>query len=243
MKYSRKRTIAAWMVHIFTAMGAAAGLMALIDISQHGWISAFKWIAVALVIDSADGGLARLVKVKDVLPRIDGALLDNMVDYFTYVIVPAYFIYESGLVPHGYAVVTAIAIILASAYQFSQVDAKTPDHFFRGFPSYWNVVILYLFLYQWPPMANFFILMVLAILVFVPIRYLYPSRTQVLRPLTWTFCLVWIVLMIIVILRYEHDPWVLRDLSMTFVAYYFAMSLYLNYRALKNRNVSATTVE
>jgi phosphatidylcholine synthase len=235
MKYSRKRQIAAWLVHIFTALGAAAGLMALIDISQHAWIRAFMWIAVTLVIDSADGGLARLVKVKDVLPRIDGALLDNMVDYFTYVIVPAYFIYESGLVPSGYAVFTMIIIILASAYQFSQVDAKTPDHYFRGFPSYWNVVILYLFLYQWPSMVNFAILMALSVLVFVPIRYLYPSRTAVLRPLTYTLSLLWILLMIVIILRYEHNPWLLRDLSMLYVAYYFAMSLYLNYQALSLR--------
>lgn len=236
MTYSRKRKTAAWLVHIFTALGAAAGLMALIAISQHQWIGAFMWIAVTLVIDSADGGLARLVKVKDVLPGIDGALLDNMVDYFTYVIVPAYFIYESGLVPRGYEVPAMVVIILASAYQFSQVEAKTPDHYFLGFPSYWNVVILYLFLYQWPPMVNFAILMALAVLVFVPIRYLYPSRTAVLRPLTWALSLAWILFIIVIIIRHEHDPWLLRDLSMLFVVYYFAMSLYLNVQARKQRH-------
>ncbi|MFP4501243.1 MAG: CDP-alcohol phosphatidyltransferase family protein [Candidatus Hydrogenedentota bacterium] len=228
--YTWKRKSLAWSVHLLTALGATAGFMALIAISEHDMVLAFKWIAVTLVIDGADGGLARLVKVKDVLPQFDGALLDNIVDYFTYVILPAYFIYEATLVPEGLIVLTAAVITLTSAYQFSQADAKTPDFFFRGFPSYWNVAIFYLWLYPWAPMVNFVILMVLAVLVFIPLKFLYPSRTRFLRPLTWTFSLLWMVSMGVILFFYEQNLDWLRDLSLVYVAYYVLMSLYLNFR-------------
>jgi phosphatidylcholine synthase len=218
-------------VHLFTAMGAAAGLLAVIRISQHDWHGAFAWMAVAVLIDSADGAMARLVKVKDVLPGIDGALLDNIVDYFTYVIVPAYFIYEAPVAPQRLALFSAMVITVVSAYQFSQSDAKTPDHYFKGFPSYWNVLVFYLFLFQWPLWANFAILMACAVLVFVPLRYLYPSRTPTLRPLTWCLSLAWIVVMGVILIRLDHDTRLLRNLSLLYIAYYVAVSLYLNWRA------------
>jgi phosphatidylcholine synthase len=228
--YTLKRKILAWSVHLLTALGATAGFMALIAISEHDWVLAFKWIAVTIAIDGADGGLARLVKVKEVLPNIDGALLDNIVDYFTYVIVPAYFIYEATLVPEGLIVVTAAAITLTSAYQFSQADAKTPDFFFKGFPSYWNVAIFYLWLYPFSIVVNFIILMALAVLVFIPIKFLYPSRTRFLRPLTWILTLLWIVSMGVILFLSPRDLAWLRDLSLVYVAYYVVMSLYLNFR-------------
>jgi phosphatidylcholine synthase len=129
--------------------------------------------------------------VKEVLPQFDGALLDNIVDYFTYVIVPASFLYETRSVPIGFNLVSAILITLASAYQFCQSDAKTDDYCFKGFPSYWNVVAFYLFMLDWPQWVNLVIIVALTVAVFVPFKYLYPSRTLIARPLNVALTAVW----------------------------------------------------
>ena len=226
--YSPLRKCAAWSVHLFTACGAAAGLMALVATTAHDWRIALLWMGVTILVDSFDGTLARMIKVKSVLPNFDGALLDNIVDYFTYVIVPAYFLYEAPIMPHRFAMLAAIVITLASAYQFCQADAKTPDHFFKGFPSYWNVVVFYLFMLEWSPWFNLGTVLVLALGVFLPIKYLYPSRTKTLRPLTWMLSGIWCVLVCVVLIRYDDETRWLLHLSFVYIIYYMAVSLYLN---------------
>lgn len=211
--------------------------MALVATTAHEWRAALIWMGVTILVDSFDGTLARVVKVKSVLPRFDGALLDNIVDYFTYVIVPAYFLYEAPIVPGRFAIFAGAAITLASAYQFCQADAKTADHFFRGFPSYWNVVVFYLFMLQWPGWVNFAVVLLLALSVFVPIKYLYPSRTRTLRSLTWLLSAIWIVIVGWVVLHYEEeshngDLRTLLYLSFGYVFYYVVLSLYLNFRGV-----------
>ncbi len=134
----------AWLVHLFTATGAIWGLLSIIAINQEQWRLLFLWMAIAVIVDGLDGFLARAAQVHRVLPNFDGALLDNIVDYLNYVFVPAYFLYAAGLLPQQLEVVLPIIVLLASAYQFSQSDAKTEDHFFKGFPSYWNIVVVYL---------------------------------------------------------------------------------------------------
>ncbi|HNR31235.1 MAG TPA: phosphatidylcholine synthase [Candidatus Hydrogenedentes bacterium] len=242
------RKCAAWGVHLFTALGAVAGLMALVATTAHEWRAALLWMGATILVDSLDGTLARVVKVKAVLPGFDGALLDNIVDYFTYVIVPAYFLYEAPIVPGRFALFAAGAITLASAYQFCQADAKTPDHFFRGFPSYWNVVVFYLFLLQWPEWLNLAVILVLALGVFVPVKYLYPSRTRTLRSLTWLLSAVWIVIVSWIVLHYDAET---RNggmrtplyLSFGYVLYYVALSLYLNLRGGDRLDAGATEDE
>lgn len=228
ISYSPLRKIAAWGVHLFTACGAAAGLLALVATTNQNWHAAIFWMAVTIFVDSVDGTLARLVKVKAVLPQFDGALLDNIVDYFTYVIVPAYFLYEAPIVPPGIALFTAIVITLASAYQFCQTDAKTEDHFFLGFPSYWNVVVFYLFMLNVSPWLNLAVLLLCAVGVFVPIKYVYPSRTQILRGLTWFFSAIWLVIMSVILAEGPRAPKWLVILSLFYIVYYFGLSFYLN---------------
>lgn len=150
-----RRTWAAWGVHAFTSCGAVAGLFAAVAVMQERWVLCFAWLGVALAIDGVDGRLARLARVSEVLPGFDGALLDNLVDYFTYVVVPALFLWRADLLPPRLAPVGAALVVLTSAYQFCQVDAKTADHYFKGWPSYWNVLALYLFLLGWNPWVNF----------------------------------------------------------------------------------------
>jgi phosphatidylcholine synthase len=227
---SGARRLAAWGVHLFTACGAVAGLLAVIAIMQEKWVVCFAWLMVAAAIDSLDGYLARLARVKDVLPGFDGALLDNIIDYFTFVMVPALIFFEAGLLPHRLALAGAVLAVLASSYQFCQADAKTGDHFFKGFPSYWNVVALYLFLFDFNPWLNLAIIVALALLVFVPIKYVYPSRTPRYRRLTVALAGVWGALLIFALVQYPEPHRGILWVSLLYVGYYAVLSLVLTVR-------------
>lgn len=231
------RLLLAWMVHLFTASGAVFGLLAIQASAEKSYVAALAWMMVSAAIDAVDGALARAFRVKFLLPRFDGALLDNMVDYFNYVIVPAYFLLQTELVPASWRLALASIMVLTSAYQFSQADAKTEDHSFTGFPSYWNIAVFYLFLLDMPEWINAAILMVCAMGVFIPVRYLYPSRTPVLRPLNVLLGCLWAGLAITALVRYPtgHRPALIWSTS--YMAYYLVFSLWLTVRkrlAMKN---------
>jgi phosphatidylcholine synthase len=224
------RRAAAWGVHLFTASSAPAGVLAIAAIYRGDAATAFWWMAYTLAVDSLDGTLARAVRVKEVLPWFDGTRLDDLVDYFTYVIVPAVFLLRIDLLPPAIATPVALAPVIASAYGFCRTDAKTADHFFTGFPSYWNVVVFYLYALGWPAWANAAVVVVLAIGVFVPIRYVYPSRTRTLRPLTVALGLVWGVAVLWVLAHLDAAPRAVVTASLAFPIYYVALSLALQAR-------------
>jgi phosphatidylcholine synthase len=233
---SRSEKTGAAAVHLLTASGAAWGMLALVAIADGRFKAALAWMVLALLVDSVDGTLARRFRVREVLPQIDGALLDNTVDYLNYVVVPAWFVYEAGLLPEGFGVAGATAICLASAFQFSHAEAKTPDHFFRGFPSYWNVAVWYFLLLDLPPRVNLAIVAVLVILVFVPVYFVYPSRTPAFRRTTLLLTGVWGLLLASLIARYpDHSPWPTR-LSLLYVAYYFLLSGSLTAARVRRRS-------
>lgn len=165
---------AAWSVHVLTASGAAMGLFALLEAARGDLRASALWMLAAFAVDSVDGSLARAAHVHERVPSIDGRRLDDVIDYLNYVIVPCFFLAANGLVGWSWAAVPA----LASAYQFAQADAKTDDHFFLGFPSYWNFVAIYLWLLDAAPATSAAWLLGLSVLVFVPIKYLYPTRMQ-----------------------------------------------------------------
>jgi phosphatidylcholine synthase len=183
-----------------------------------------------LVVDSIDGTLARAVRVKDVLPWVDGSRLDDVVDYFTYVIVPAFFLLQMNLLPAGWAFPIVSLVAIASGYGFSQTTAKTADHFFTGFPSYWNIVAFYLYALGWSPAVNAAWIVALAVGVFIPIRYVYPSRTPTLRWLTVTLGSIWGVALIYIFLHLHTAPHWLVATSLAFPIYYFLLSLALHIR-------------
>ncbi len=186
-------------------------------------------MAVALLIDSSDGVLARAARVKEVIPEYDGSRLDDIVDYLNYVMVPMFFAVMNGMFPATAALGVAALPLLASAYGFGQTAAKTPDHFFTGFPSYWNVVVFYLYVLGTPPGLNAAVVGVLAVLVFIPIRYVYPSRTPFLRPLTLALGVLWGVALLVALSQLPHpSPWLTR-ISLVFPVYYFALSAHLHY--------------
>lgn len=215
----------AWLAHFVTASGAVFGLLALASIARNEWRLALLWMTAALAVDAADGTLARWARVQAVLPGFDGALLDNIVDFLNYAVVPAFFLYEAGLLPPGWGAAGAAAAVLASAYQFCRVDAKTEDHYFTGFPSYWNVVVFYFLVLRLDAWAALGVLMLLCALVFVPFRYVYPSRTRPYRLLTLTLTSVWGLLCLAVLARYPLHPPALAWASLLYVPYYVIISV------------------
>lgn len=224
---SNRPQIVAWSIHLFTASGALWGLLAILAIVQHQWQAAFLWMAVAVAVDGLDGTLARRFRVVGMTPDFDGALLDNIIDYETYVVVPALLIYEAGLLPPPLLLAGVAIVLLSSAFQFCQADAKTDDYAFKGFPSYWNVLVFYLFMFTFAPWLNFVIVLACAVLVFVPVKYLYPSRMNRYRGVTVAATAVWGLLVLVVLLRYPQPSPGLLWLSLLYAVYYVGLSLYL----------------
>ena len=212
----------------YTATGAVCAFLAAQSVVDGSWRRAFLWLFVAVVVDSTDGWFARLARVQDRLPQFSGSKLDDIVDYLTFVFVPALIVWRADLVPAGWSLPVAAAMLLSSAYGFASDDAKTPDQFFTGFPSYWNVVVLYLFVFELPPLYNAIVLFVLAALVFVRVGYVYPSRTIAWRTATLTLCTLWGVVMLVLILRLPNPPRSLAWLSLLFPIYYVALSVALH---------------
>jgi phosphatidylcholine synthase len=225
-------TACAWAVHLYTALGAVAGLLAIYFTARGDFRDAFLAMAAAVFIDSTDGPMARAVRIRERIPVIDGALLDNIIDYVNYVVVPVFFMVRAALVPAGGGgLALASFIMLASAYGFCRVDAKTADNFFLGFPSYWNLVAFYLYCLGLSAAANTAIMAILAVMVFVPIKYIYPNRTPSLRPLTITFGFLWAAVTIAMIPMLPQRNPVMLYFSLSFIAYYLIMSFILHARS------------
>ena len=231
--------VSAWLVHLFTASGIVCAFLATTSIFNHDYRSAFFWLALQIAVDAVDGLLARRARVTERLPWFDGAKLDDIIDYVSYVFVPALFVWRALLVPDAWIWPVVIAMLLSSAYGFNRSDAKTGDHYFTGFPSYWNIVVFYLFVAQWAPTVNAAILLVLAALVFVPIRYVYPSRTPVLQRLTTVLGVIWALQMLLMLVWHPDIPPSVFWLSWVYPVYYVVLSLGLNWR--RNRQNYART--
>ena len=222
----------AWLVHLYTALGAAVGFLSLLAIDQGLFREAFCLMAVAVVIDATDGTLARAARVKEVLPWFDGNLLDELIDYFNYAIVPCLFLLRANLLPAQDSLWLAMLPLLASAYGFCQRNAKTADYFFLGFPSYWNIVVFYLYLLKTPEWINAFVIIALSVLVFVPIKYIYPSRSPRFRLQTNVIGALWGGAVFYIIYRLPESSKTLVFASLVFPAYYTALSLWLEFRGV-----------
>jgi phosphatidylcholine synthase len=220
--------ITAWLVHAYTASGVVLALLATRAVIDYNYRAAFFWLWLQVVIDATDGALARRARVSERIPWFDGGKLDDVVDYLTYVFVPALFVWRAVLVPDEWTIWIASAMLLASGYGFSRKDAKTPDHFFTGFPSYWNIVAFYLYTLGWSPAVNAAWLVALAVGVFIPIRWVYPSRTPTLRWLTVALGIAWGVIVVYALLNLDTVPRPLVVASLAFPVYYFVLSLYLH---------------
>ena len=230
MANTRAQPFLAWTAHAYTALGAVAAFAMTLAVIDGRYRLAFILMVVATAIDATDGVLARWADVKHATPAFDGARLDDIIDYLTFVFVPALLLYRAGLLPQQWGGTVAAAMLLSSAYGFASTDAKTADYFFTGFPSYWNIVALYLYAAKLPPAVNAAILLILAALVFVRIGYVYPTRTPVLRGLTIALSAVWGVMTLAIILMLPDPPGVLVLASLFYPVYYVVLSLVLNAR-------------
>jgi phosphatidylcholine synthase len=196
----------------------------------------FLLLAAAVLVDATDGALARRARVKEVLPQFDGTRLDDIVDYLNYAFVPAFFAWRQELFPRDFAFAVAALPVLASAYGFCQAAAKTPDHFFTGFPSYWNVVVYYLYVLELPAWANAAVVAVLAVLVFVPTAYLYPSRSPVLQTSMLFFGGIWGATVFYTILELPEPTRPLVWASLAYPVYYLVASVRIHFRRREGRS-------
>jgi phosphatidylcholine synthase len=222
---------AAWMVHVYTASGTVLAMLTVIAVLEGDTVRALWLGLAAMVVDGTDGMLARHLEVKRWVPWFDGALLDNIVDYLTYAFTPMVLLWSTGYLGEGTsATVLAVVPLLASAYQFCRVDAKTEDHLFLGFPSYWNVVAFYVIVLDLGPAAVAVVLTICAALVFIPVGYVYPSRTDTLRGLTLVLTTVWLVSYAVLLSQLPSPSSVWLTISLVYVVYYVALSLHLTAR-------------
>ena len=180
-----------WLVHIFTASGAFAGFLSLQAILNDNVFLAFLWLSVAFFIDGIDGTLARRYKVADNIPEIDGAILDNIIDYLNYVFIPALMVYWFDLVPSQFSLFAVALILIVSCYTFINTNLKTEDLFFRGFPAVWNIVIFYLFVLDTSQLTNFLAILFFTVMTFVPLKYLHPFRVKEKKALNLFMLSVW----------------------------------------------------
>jgi phosphatidylcholine synthase len=203
-------------VHLLTASGAALALLALEAAARGSWQAMFLWLGIALIVDAADGPLARRVKVATVLPRWSGERLDLIVDYLTYVMIPAFALVQANLLPEGFRLAAGLAIMLSSLKPFVDGEAKTREGYFVGFPAVWNIVLLNLFALDLPPWLALAAVGILIVLTFVPLLWLHPFRVRRLRPLTMLVMVLWGVAAIIAIAEpFPSPPWVQTLLIVT----------------------------
>ncbi|MFN2376332.1 MAG: phosphatidylcholine/phosphatidylserine synthase [Candidatus Binatia bacterium] len=219
------RLLFALAVHAYTAFGAVLGFVALAAAFRGDYRQTFVMLAAAFVVDATDGTLARKAKVKQVVPWIDGGLLDNIIDYLNYVVVPVAVLVQPGILPPGLQW-AAFSVLLASAYGFSRTDAKGfVEHYFMGFPSYWNVLVFYYVVLGTGPWVNLVFLVGYVAMVFVPMRWLYPSRMEKGQSVAVWLGAVWSVMGFALVLQLPEPSRLLAWISLFYPAYYTVASL------------------
>jgi phosphatidylcholine synthase len=230
-----KNKIFAWCAHAYTALGLVAAAFSIVFIFMGGDENlryAIIMLFIAIVIDASDGYFARLARVKEVLPYFDGRRLDDIIDFHTYTTIPLLLIWRSDLLPGNAALILLIPL-LASAYGFSQTNAKTGDGYFLGFPSYWNVIAVYLFLLRPGTWVSVSVIVLFSVLTFVPAKYLHPSLPGPLSKFSVLFGAVWALLMFTIIIGITDGySWVI--VSLAYPLYYVTASWIITVRDFKS---------
>jgi phosphatidylcholine synthase len=223
-------TVRAFAVHVLTACGAALALLALIFATGGHWEAMFLCLGLALIVDGADGPLAREFKVAEVLPRWSGDTLDLVVDFTTYVFVPAFAIVASGLMPDVLAIPSGVIVVITGAIYFADRRMKTDDNYFRGFPAVWNLAAFYLYVLQPPEWLGFAGVVALAVLTFLPVKFLHPLRVAHWRWLNIALLAAWAILAFVaVVLGLQPGPMVTVPLCL--IALYFFLAGFIGRKA------------
>jgi phosphatidylcholine synthase len=222
------------LVHLLTASGAVLALLALRAVHQGDWRMMFVWLGAALIVDAVDGPLARWLSVSTVLPRFSGERLDLIVDYLTYVAVPAYALTEAPLLPEAARLPATAAILLSSLFHVADMHSKTAEGYFVGFPAIWNVVLLYLFALGLPPGIALAVVAVFVLATFVPFLAVHPFRVERLRGLTCVVAAIWTAAAAAAIANSFPSPLWVKSLLVVTAVYFAAVGLY-RWLALPNR--------
>lgn len=234
------KVLRAWLVHFYTSLGLIAALGAIMALLDGRAQAVFLWQGLALFIDATDGPLARRWEVSRWIPTFNGAKLDDIVDYINYTLIPVIFAYYFGIVADLWTVVLPV-VLISSAYGFSRETAKTEDGFFTGFPSYWNITVFYLYLLGTASWVSALLLSVLAILVFVPVKYL-TWRSTALPRLTFVLSMVWFLSLGGLLLFFDTvQPWIVW-ISLLYPAYHLGVSFYLSLSARFDKQGRAVRV-
>jgi phosphatidylcholine synthase len=220
----------AWLVHIFTASGLVAGFMAILAINEMDWRMAMFWLFIALVIDGIDGTFARMFKVKEVLPQIDGKTIDFVVDFATYAIIPAYFFYSAELAPEAWNLPCTSLILIVSALYYGKDGMVSTDMYFIGFPVLWNLVIFYLvFVFQASPMINVLLIFVFSIMHFLPIKFAYPSQASRFQKRTLLVSTVFFIVLLSILYLFPERNNILTILAWGCGLYFGFLAIYNTY--------------
>lgn len=218
----------AYGVHLFTSLGAALGLWAILLTYDGFYMEAIWALAAAVFVDAIDGSLARYVNIEENAPKINGALMDNLIDFVTWTVAPLFWIYATMEVPLWVPLVCAVA----SAFGFANIEAKTNDNFFLGFPSYWNIVVFYIYLLELPILFASGVLLIFAISTFLPIKFIYPTRTPYFKSLTLILGVIFALQLIALMILFDESPLYLIYSSFIFPVYYFSLSSYFNFKSV-----------
>jgi phosphatidylcholine synthase len=216
-------TLRAFAVHIFTACGAALALLALVLATGGHWAAMFFCLGLALFVDGVDGPVARRFKVAQVLPRWNGEGLDYVVDFVTYVFVPAYAIAASGYLPEMLAIPLGLVVVITGVLYFADRNMKTDDNYFRGFPAVWNLVAFYLFVLEPSPWVATTAVLALAVLTFVPLRFVHPLRVKRLRLVNIALMALWAVLAFVAVAK-DLTPGPAIAAALSVIALYFLVA-------------------
>jgi phosphatidylcholine synthase len=216
-------------VHCFTALGAVCAFLGLRAALAEEWVALFVWLGIALIIDGVDGTLARLSNVTAVLPRFSGERLDLIIDYLTYVFVPALALMLGGFLEGTLGVLLASLILLSSLFHFSDTESKTPDYCFVGFPALWNVVAFYAFALGMPSWLAAAMVSALIVLTFVPWLWAHPLRTPLLRPVTLLMLLAWFAAAVLTLRQGFPATPALQAILVFAAAYMLGLVLYRSF--------------
>ena len=200
----------AFSVHLLTASGSFLAFLSLVAASEERWPAMFWWLGLALFVDGIDGPIARKLQVKEILPTWSGVMLDNIIDYVTYVLIPAFALYQRGFMGPGLSFTSAALIVVSSAIYYADTGMKTKENFFKGFPVVWNMLVFTLFVIEPGEYASFAAVVAAAILTFVPINFLHPVRVKRLREINLPVFLVWCLLGVIALLEGMEAPPVIK---------------------------------
>ncbi|AWC23989.1 phosphatidylcholine/phosphatidylserine synthase [Aminobacter sp. P9b] len=212
----------AFSVHLLTASGSFLAFLSLVAASEERWTAMFWWLGLALFVDGIDGPIARKLEVKEILPTWSGELLDNIIDYVTYVLIPAFALYQSGFMGEGLSFLSGAIIVVSSAIYYADTGMKTKENFFKGFPVVWNMVVFTLFVIEPGQWVSFAVVVIAGILTFVPMNFLHPVRVVRLRNINLPITLIWCAFGAIALAQAMHaSDWVKIGIAVSGIYLFF----------------------